>query len=156
MLVSFASSIPRTCFHACAQPFLPFVFPDEDGKAESTSEDKQPDGSQAQIQDRPQQQSSQPEASSGSSQVPGSGSLRKPDQPDLADRSSQSSFTSQDGTGKHNRGSSALKKHTPTCTLKVWWRNIVCECLYLNHCGVGCCIDGVICFLNDRRVQRKN
>lgn len=73
-------------------------------KAESSSEDKGPDESQPQTQT--QQQSSQPEASSG-------GSLGKPEQPDLADRSSQSSFTSQDGTGKQFKWSvSALFKRS--------------------------------------------
>lgn len=50
----------------------------------------------------------------------GSGSLRKLEEPDLADRSSQSSFTSQDGTGKDqlvggekaNRGVEMQKKPT--------------------------------------------
>ncbi|KAA8585648.1 hypothetical protein FQN60_004342 [Etheostoma spectabile] len=68
---------------------------DKDGKNDSSSEDKHPDDSQ----DQPQQQSSQLEAGGGSSQVSG---LRKPEQPDLEDRSSQSSFTSQDGTDEYN------------------------------------------------------
>lgn len=94
--------------------FLFIFFLDEDAKAESSSEHKQPDESQAQTQDQPQQQSCQPEASSGSSQVSGCGSLRKPEHPDLADRSSQSSFTSQDGTGKHERGTFVLEKSINT------------------------------------------
>lgn len=105
MSPSFTPCIPCNWFYTCAQSVLTyfFFFPDEDAKAESCSEDKRPDVLQAQTQDRPQQQSSQPETSSGSSQLSGCGSLRKPEQPDLADRSSQSSFTSQDGTGKHER-----------------------------------------------------
>lgn len=75
-----------------------FLFIDEDMKAESNSEDH--NETQAQTRDQ-LQPASQPESSSGGSQVSGCVRLRKPEQPDLADRSSQSSFTSQDGTGKH-------------------------------------------------------
>lgn len=75
------------------------VLLDENEKTESVSEDTHPDDSQPQTKDQPQQQ--QPEEGSGSSHVSGSGSLGKPEPPDLADRSSQSSFTSRDGTGKH-------------------------------------------------------
>lgn len=88
--------LPCSPFFFCF--FFSLLFSDEDAKAESSSEDKAPDMVHAQSQDQPQQ-ASQPEASSGSSQLSGFGNLRKLEQPDLADRSSQSSFTSQDGTG---------------------------------------------------------
>ncbi|KAG7216183.1 hypothetical protein INR49_029032 [Caranx melampygus] len=81
---------------------------DEDDKSVSSSEVAQHDDSQATTQEQPQQPSSQPEANGGSSsssggggQITGTGVLRKPDPPDLADRSSQSSFTSQDGTEEY-------------------------------------------------------
>uniref|UniRef100_G3NV03 Bromodomain PHD finger transcription factor n=1 Tax=Gasterosteus aculeatus aculeatus TaxID=481459 RepID=G3NV03_GASAC len=67
-------------------------------EAEPTSEDKRPDVSQ----DRA-------EASSG--QDP---DLRKPEQPDPADRSSRSSFTSQDGTGKHEARCSGIGELAPS------------------------------------------
>ncbi|KAK5856778.1 hypothetical protein PBY51_008349 [Eleginops maclovinus] len=60
----------------------------EDAKAESSKEDPH----------QPLQQSSEPEASGGGHVS----SLRKPEQPDLADRTSRSSFTSQDGTDEYN------------------------------------------------------
>lgn len=72
---------------------------DEDSK-ESSSEVRRAGDLQAPTKNQPQQpQSSQAEANGGSSQVPGLASSKKPEPPDLADRSSQSSFTSQDGTG---------------------------------------------------------
>lgn len=92
MYSSFTRCIPNNWCEAYAQSALTnFYFLDEDVKAESSSEDKGPDELQPQTQT--QQQSSRSEASSG-------GSLVKPEQPDVADRSSQSSFTSQDGTGE--------------------------------------------------------
>ncbi len=98
--------ITVTHFHSLHPEYLLLhlcsCFSDEDAKAESSSENKHLDESLTQTQDRPQQPSPQPEASGSSSQVCGGGALRKPEQPDLADRSSQSSFTSQDGTGKHD------------------------------------------------------
>lgn len=72
-------------------------------KAESSSDDTL----HAQSQDQPR-----PEASSGSGQLSAFGNLRKLEQPDLADRSSQSSFTSQDGTG--NERTKVLRQHAPT------------------------------------------
>uniref|UniRef100_A0A3B4H348 Nucleosome-remodeling factor subunit BPTF-like n=1 Tax=Pundamilia nyererei TaxID=303518 RepID=A0A3B4H348_9CICH len=75
---------------------------DEDSK-ESSSEVRRAGDLQAPTKNQPQQpQSSQVEANGGSSQVPGSASSKKPEPPDLADRSSQSSFTSQDGTEEYN------------------------------------------------------
>lgn len=80
---------------------------DEGAKAEPSIEDIQPDVVQEQTLDQPpqqqqqQQQPSQQKGSSGSSQFFGFEDLEKPEQPDLVDRCSQSSFTSQDGTGKH-------------------------------------------------------
>ena len=68
---------------------LTVFFLDENLRAELNSD------SLTQTQDQPQ--TSQPEPSGGSNL------------PDLADRSSQSSFTSQDGAGKHQRRSSALR-----------------------------------------------
>lgn len=115
MSFTLAPSTPNACVYTYTRSFLPyFFFLDEDVKAESSSEVADPDDTQAQTQEQPQQQSSQAEASSGSSQVSGSGILRKPDPPDLADRSSQSSFTSQDGTGKHERGLLVLRKQINT------------------------------------------
>ncbi|XP_061568415.1 nucleosome-remodeling factor subunit BPTF isoform X2 [Cololabis saira] len=75
---------------------------DEQQKSESGGEVSPCDDSRVPSQDQPLQQSSQPEAASDGSQVPGSGSLKKPEAPDLADRSSQSSFTSQDKTEDYN------------------------------------------------------
>lgn len=99
MSFSFTPCIPNTGLSLCSV-FPNTCFSDEDPKTESSSENKQCDESQAQTQDQLQQQSSQPEASSDSNLFSGCGTLRKPEQPDFADRSSQSSFTSQDGTGK--------------------------------------------------------
>lgn len=74
----------------------------EPGHAAAQRDDSSP------VQDQAQQQSSHPEAAGDSSQVSASDGLSKLDPPDLADRSSQSSFTSQDGTGKHSQGSLTL------------------------------------------------
>ncbi|XP_041856528.1 nucleosome-remodeling factor subunit BPTF isoform X7 [Melanotaenia boesemani] len=75
---------------------------DEAQKSESSSEVAHRDDSKTPTQDELQQQPSQPEAASNASQVSGSGSLKKLEPPDLADRSSQSSFTSQDGTDEYH------------------------------------------------------
>lgn len=84
------------------QVFLALIlfYLDVNQKSESGSEVAQSDDSSP-TQDQSQQQSSQPKAACDGSQVSGSDGLRKLEPPDLADRSSQSSFTSQDGTGKH-------------------------------------------------------
>ncbi|XP_037544827.1 nucleosome-remodeling factor subunit BPTF [Nematolebias whitei] len=68
----------------------------EPGHAAAQRDDSSP------AQDQAQQRSSHPEAAGDSSQVSGSDGLSKLDPPDLADRSSQSSFTSQDGTVEYN------------------------------------------------------
>lgn len=100
----------NACFDTYTQLYLLYVVVvvvvvlDEDDKSVSTSEVAQHDDSKGTTHEQPQQPSSQPEANgSSSSQITGTGILRKPDPPDLADRSSQSSFTSQDGTGKDER-----------------------------------------------------
>ncbi|KAK2833852.1 hypothetical protein Q5P01_017741 [Channa striata] len=74
---------------------------DDSEKVEPSMDVPHPEDSKPQTKDQPQQQTSQPEASS-SSEVSGSGSHAKAEPPDLADRSSQSSFTSQDGTEEYN------------------------------------------------------
>lgn len=68
-------------------------------KSESGSEVGRSDDSSP-TQDQSRHRSSQPKAAGDGSQVTGSDGVRKLEPPDLADRSSQSSFTSQDGTGK--------------------------------------------------------
>ena len=74
-------------------------FSDQDQKSESSSEVAHRDDSQASTRDQSEQQSSQSAAAGDGGQVSGSESLKKPQPPDMADRSSQSSFTSLDGTG---------------------------------------------------------
>ncbi|XP_067334267.1 nucleosome-remodeling factor subunit BPTF-like isoform X4 [Channa argus] len=100
---------------------------DDNGKAEPSMDIHEP-----QTKNQPQQQSSQPETSC-SSEVSGSGSQAKAEPPDLAERSSQSSFTSQDGTEDHrelvktdqtrtagqemnNQTPTASKEASPTCS----------------------------------------
>lgn len=88
----------------CVPSHISLVFiSDEGAKAEPSSEDMQPDVVQEQTLDQltQQQQPSQQKGYSGSSEFFGFEDLEKPEQPDLVDRCSQSSFTSQDGTGKH-------------------------------------------------------
>lgn len=81
-----------------------FFFSDEDAKDESKREGNDPEETQAQSRDGPQ-----PSEESGSSSfISACGVLRNPEQPDLADRSSQFSFKSDDGTGEHERTVSSL------------------------------------------------
>lgn len=70
---------------------------DDDAKAECSSEEQKSGESPPQTNDRPHQQCAKPETSIGS--------LRSPEQPDMADHSSQFSFTWHDGTGKQKQNS---------------------------------------------------
>lgn len=86
---------------------------DEDATAEIDGEGTQADVSQEQTQDRPpppqqQQPPSQQKESSILGDLFGFEDLMKPEEPDLVDQCSRSSFTSQNGRGKA-LGNSALK-----------------------------------------------
>uniref|UniRef100_A0A3B3VPT4 Bromodomain PHD finger transcription factor n=1 Tax=Poecilia latipinna TaxID=48699 RepID=A0A3B3VPT4_9TELE len=90
---------------------------DEQQKSESTCKDAKGDESSSPSQNKSQEWPCQPDAPSDGDPLSAPGGLKKVEPPDLADRSSRSSFTSQDGTGNFGCVELFLSVHTNSFTL---------------------------------------